>query len=88
MDFEGKIATSNDLQTAKLDVYFEEAGNKKYVPRSIQVDLEPAVLDTVRAGRLGHLYRPDTFIHVSLGAADLPCEVLPSPHASTCVLFS
>ena len=53
-----------------VDVYFTEASNSKYVPRSIQVDLEPAVVDVVRSGPLANLFRPDTFVHGQSGAGN------------------
>lgn len=53
-----------------VDVYFTEASNKKYVPRSIQVDLEPGVVDLVRSGPLANLFRPDTFVHGESGAGN------------------
>ena len=53
-----------------VDVYFTEANNNKYVPRSIQIDLEPAVVDLVRAGPLANLFRPDTFVHGQSGAGN------------------
>jgi tubulin beta len=56
---------SSHLQLDRLSVYFDEVANKKYVPRSIQVDLEPAVLDNVKSGSMGNLFRPDTFVNVS-----------------------
>jgi tubulin beta len=51
-------------------VYFSEANNQKYVPRSIQVDLEPGVVDLVRSGPLANLFRPDTFVHGQSGAGN------------------
>ena len=51
-------------------MYFTEASNRKWVPRSIQVDLEPAVLDTMKAGPLSNLFRPDTFVHGDSGAGN------------------
>jgi tubulin beta len=56
-----------DQQLKRLSVYFQEVGGSqnKYVPRSIQADLEPAVINRIKAGRLSKLFRPDTFIHVS-----------------------
>jgi tubulin beta len=47
-----------------------QVGNNKYVPRSIQIDLEPAVLDLVRSGPMAQLFRPDTFIHGQSGAGN------------------
>lgn len=56
-----------DQQLKRLSVYFQEVGGSqnKYVPRSIQADLEPAVINKIKSGRLSKLFRPDTFIHVS-----------------------
>ena len=51
-------------------MYFSEANNQKYVPRSIQVDLEPGVVDLVRSGPLANLFRPDTFVHGQSGAGN------------------
>jgi tubulin beta len=51
-------------------VYFNEASNAKYVPRSVQVDLEPGVVDIVRSGPLANLFRPDTFVHGQSGAGN------------------
>jgi tubulin beta len=58
------------IQCRTVDVYFTEASNHKYVPRSIQVDLEPAVVDLVRSGPLANLFRPDTFVHGQSGAGN------------------
>ena len=73
-------------------VYFTEvesvdATETKYVPRSIQVDLEAGVCDRVcwtsfkssdflmsiqlRSGSLGALFRPDTYIHGESGAGNI-----------------
>lgn len=54
-----------------MDVYFSEASNSKYVPRSIQVDLEPGVLDLIRSGKHAQLFRPDTFVHSDSGAGNV-----------------
>lgn len=56
--------------TLAVSVYFNEASNQKYVPRSIQVDLEPGVVDLVRSGPLANLFRPDTFVHGQSGAGN------------------
>ncbi|KAJ3508869.1 hypothetical protein NM208_g15752 [Fusarium decemcellulare] len=36
--------------------------SNKYVPRAVLVDLEPGVIDAVRAGPFGQLFRPDNFV--------------------------
>lgn len=32
-----------------MSVYFNEGSSGRYVPRSVMVDLEPGVLDSIRA---------------------------------------
>ncbi|RXK40793.1 tubulin beta [Tremella mesenterica] len=70
LDLSGKYIGNDPQQLAKVDVYFTEASNKKYVPRSIQVDLEPGVVDLVRAGNMANLFRPETFVHGESGAGN------------------
>lgn len=40
------------------------------MPRSVQIDLEPGVVDLVRSGPLATLFRPDTFVHGQSGAGN------------------
>ncbi len=54
---------SNALQLDKINVYFNEAVSGKYVPRAVLVDLEPGVVDNIKANRLGKLFRPDNIVH-------------------------
>ncbi|KAI9633757.1 Tubulin/FtsZ, GTPase domain-containing protein [Dioszegia hungarica] len=70
LDNTGKYIGSDRQQLDKVDVYFNEAGNGKYVPRSVQVDLEPGVLDIMRSGPMSKLFRPDTFVHAESGAGN------------------
>jgi len=65
-----KPLVRSKLISLLVDVYFTEASNSKYVPRSVQIDLEPAVVDLVRSGPLANLFRPDTFIHGESGAGN------------------
>lgn len=67
---------SAHIQLDRLSVYFDEVANKKYVPRSIQVDLEPAVLDNVKSGSMGNLFRPDTFVNVRSPSPPIPVPAL------------
>lgn len=71
LDYNGKYVGFDKQQLDKVDVYFNEASNAKYVPRSIQVDLEPGVLDLVRSGPHANLFRPDTFVHAESGAGNV-----------------
>uniref|UniRef100_A0A8I5NX17 Uncharacterized protein n=1 Tax=Papio anubis TaxID=9555 RepID=A0A8I5NX17_PAPAN len=34
----------------------------RYVPRPVLVDLEPGIMDSVRSGPFGQIFRPDNFI--------------------------
>ncbi|KAK4686020.1 tubulin beta, partial [Tremellales sp. Uapishka_1] len=70
LDLSGKYVGNHQDQLDKVSVYFDEASNQKYVPRSIQIDLEPAVLDLIRSGPMANLYRPDTFVHGQSGAGN------------------
>jgi len=58
-------------QLDKINVYFNEASSKgKYVPRAILVDLEPGVVDGVRSGTYGGIFRPDNMITGQAGAGN------------------
>ena len=49
--------------------------NDRYVPRAVLVDLEPGVLDTVKASSIGNMFRPDNFVHGQVCAGALcTCE--------------
>ena len=45
---------NDPLQLSKINVFFEDSNQEgKYVPRSVNVDLEPGTIDHLRAGPLG-----------------------------------
>jgi len=66
----GKYEGDLQQQLERIDVYFNEASGGKYVPRSILVDLEPGVLDTIKNGPMGTIFRPDNFVHAQSGAGN------------------
>ncbi|RDB26365.1 Tubulin beta-2 chain [Hypsizygus marmoreus] len=73
LDQSGFYKGSDPLQLRRAGVYFsgiESEGATKYVPRSIQVDLEAGVCNRLRGGPLGTLFRPDTFVHGESGAGN------------------
>lgn len=71
LDTDGHLLpTADEYASQRIDVFFNEASNKKYVPRSVAVDLEPATLDAIRSGPLGHIYRPDNLIGGQSGAGN------------------
>ncbi|KAI9224505.1 Tubulin/FtsZ, GTPase domain-containing protein [Blastocladiella britannica] len=57
-------------QLERVNVYYNEAGSGKYVPRAVLVDLEPGTMDSVRAGPFGTLFRPDNFVFGQSGAGN------------------
>ena len=44
--------------------------DSRWVPRAVLADLEPGVLDSVRAGSLGSLFRPENFVMGRSGAGN------------------
>ena len=67
---DGLYAGDNDAQLDRINVFYHEASGGKYVPRSILFDLEPGVIDAVKASPLGTLFRPDNMIHQQAGAGN------------------
>ena len=48
----------NDAQLGRNNVFYYEASGGKYALRAVFFDLEPGVIDAVRASPLGLLLRP------------------------------
>jgi hypothetical protein len=57
-------------QLERMDVYFNEAGGGRYVPRAVLVDLEPGTMDSLRSGPIGNIFRPDNFVFGQSGAGN------------------
>jgi tubulin beta len=57
-------------QLERASVYFNEGSSGNYIPRSIMVDLEPGVLDSIQSGRFGKLFRPDNFVFAQSSAGN------------------
>ena len=53
------------------------------MPRAILADLEPGVVDTVRASRLGGLFRPENIMVGSSGAGNNWAKGRPGSHWSS-----
>ncbi|OTF78153.1 hypothetical protein BLA29_004544 [Euroglyphus maynei] len=70
IDPSGSYRGDSDLQLERINVYYNEASNGKYVPRAVLVDLEPGTMDSVRSGPFGHLFRPDNFVFGQSGAGN------------------
>ncbi|KAJ3560004.1 hypothetical protein NP233_g11113 [Leucocoprinus birnbaumii] len=73
LDQSGHYQGSDPLQLQRADVYFTEVeygSNKRYVPRSVQVDLESGVCNKLKSGPLGQLFRPDTYLYANVSAGN------------------
>jgi len=58
------------IRLERSSVYYTQAKDDKYVPRAILVDLEPGVLNEIRSGILGNMFRPDNMIHANSSAGN------------------
>jgi len=67
---EGIYCGETNLQKERINVYYNEAQGRRYVPRAVMVDLEPGTLDQLRSGPFGKMYRPDNFIGGQSGAGN------------------
>ncbi|KAJ1982639.1 structural constituent of cytoskeleton [Dimargaris verticillata] len=67
---DGVYVGNNANQLSRMDVYFNEASNNKYVPRSVLVDLESGTMDAIRSSPLAKLFRPDNFVFGENGAGN------------------
>ncbi|KZP22673.1 tubulin-domain-containing protein [Athelia psychrophila] len=73
LDQSGMYQGSNPQEIERVGTYFTEVGSKeqpKYVPRSVQIDLEAGVTNRIRSGPMGGLFRPDTYITGENGAGN------------------
>ncbi|EGV93224.1 tubulin beta-1 chain isoform X2 [Cricetulus griseus] len=70
IDCAGSNSAASALQLERINVYYNEAYGKKYVPRAVLVDLEPGTMDSIRSSRLGALFQPDSFVHGNSGAGN------------------
>jgi len=67
---DGSYTGNLDQQLERINVYYTEASQGKYVPRAVLVDLEPGTMDSVRSGRMGQIFRPDNFVFGQNGAGN------------------
>lgn len=70
IDNEGAYKGDNPLQLERVNVYFNEGLEGRYVPRAILTDLEPGTMDAIKEGIHQKLYRPDNFINGQSGAGN------------------
>jgi len=70
INVEGEYEGDKDEQLERINVYYNEGTEGRYVPRSILMDLEPGTMDSVRAGEFGNIFRPDNFVFGQSGAGN------------------
>lgn len=67
----GWYCGDNENQLERINVYYNELlSGTRYVPRAILVDLEPGVVDSIRSGSYGQLFRPDNMVCGHSGAGN------------------
>ncbi|KAK3268630.1 alpha tubulin [Cymbomonas tetramitiformis] len=62
--------TSTDSGPNSVNAFFDETASDKYVPRCIFLDLEPSVIDEIRAGDYGSMYHPEQLVSGKEDAAN------------------
>ncbi|ELP92709.1 tubulin beta chain, putative [Entamoeba invadens IP1] len=62
--------TGTPIEQQRLSVYYTESSTKRYVPRTTNVDLEPGTINALKVGKLGGLFRPDSFVCGKNGAGN------------------
>jgi tubulin beta len=67
IDGDGEYCGDNDAQLDRINVLYHKASSGKYVPRAVFFDLEPGVIDAVRASPLGKLFRPGNLVNHTRG---------------------
>jgi tubulin beta len=62
---DGKYCGDNDPQLDRMNVFYHEASDGRYVPRA--VFFEPGVIDALRMSPLGELFRPGNLVNQNAG---------------------
>ena len=70
VDPEGDYYGETDIQQERIEVYFNEVRQDKYVPRALLVDLEPGTMDSIKGSPYGGIFRPDNFVFGQSGAGN------------------
>jgi tubulin beta len=70
IDTVGKPDKASKVQLERLNVYFNSTSKGRYVPRAILMDLEPGVLDSIKSGKYGKIFKPDNFVFAQSGAGN------------------
>ena len=57
-------------ETDSYNAFFSETSSGKHVPRALFVDLEPSVIDEIRAGKYSKLFHPEQLMSGKEDAAN------------------
>jgi tubulin beta len=66
---DGKYTGKNDYELEKIGVFFKES-HEAYVPRTVQFDLEPGVIDKLKNAPYGKIFSQTSFINAQSGAGN------------------
>ena len=58
---EGILEEYATLGDDRKDVFFYQADDEHYIPRSLLIDLEPRVINSIQNGLYKNLYNPENF---------------------------
>jgi len=64
------LPEGTEEQHHRLEVFFSQGSDNKWVPRALNVDLEPNTMEAIRSGPLGKLHRPDNYVNGLSGAGN------------------
>jgi len=70
IDSTGSYIGEEPSQLERVGVYYSEGSGGRFVPRAVMLDLEPGVVDTIKGGPLGGIFRPDNFVFGQSGAGN------------------
>ena len=70
IEFDGSLSLEQQPSNDSIHSIFSETADKKMVPRSIFIDLEPDVMDQVRYGAYRYLFQPNQLINGKQDAAN------------------
>ena len=69
--FKGKPEEGdNPERLDKIGVYYQETETMRFVPRACLVDLEPSIIDAIKASPMGALFKPDNMCVGASGGAN------------------
>jgi tubulin beta len=69
---DGEYFGDNDAQLGRINLLYHEASGDKYVSRTVLFNLEPGVIDAVRASPLGWLFLPVNLVNHTRGRGRSP----------------